>query len=180
MGDKDMHKISKESLIIDEHYFDFDNKTVFNISKELSNLFGNLTDRLNSKYPINKGVLLLRLAKGEPLTVISLWEKGELKDGLLIKLPAKSSLFEQVIAHNQAYIEDFSASFSGNFFEKKLLLNEESKTFVLQPLRFQNNIFGLIGFSSETPLVFTVFEESQTQQLISSFAEIAFSRVGYL
>jgi len=175
-----MHKISKESLIIDEHYFDLGDKAVSLTSKELSDLFGNLIHRLNSKYQINRGVLLLHLVEGEPLTVISLWENGELRDGLLIKLTAKSSLFEQVMAHNQVYIEDFSASFSGSFFEKKLFLDEESKTFVLQPLRFQNNIFGLIGFSSATPMAFTVFEEPQTQRLISAFADVAFDKLGYL
>jgi transcriptional regulator with GAF, ATPase, and Fis domain len=139
---------------------------------EPSELFFQLTRRLRSQFNINKGVLLLRSGAGAPLAAISTWHNGQTREGLAIKLPSESSLFEKVAKQGQVYTDNFCGSFTGNFFEKKLLLEDNSRSFVLQPIKHGAEVIGLLGFSSEQPTAFTLFEEGELDQIVSDFAAI--------
>ena len=113
-----------------------------------SELFFELTRQLKSRFNINRGVLLLRVPSEESLAAISTWHNGQTREGLAIKLPTESSLFTHVADDGEVYTENFCASFSGNFFEKKLLLDDSSRSFVLQPLKHDGEVIGLLGFLS--------------------------------
>jgi transcriptional regulator with GAF, ATPase, and Fis domain len=139
---------------------------------EPSELFFQLTRRLKSQFNINKGVLLLRSGAGSPLAAISTWHNGQTREGLAIKLPTESSLFEKVAKQGQVYTDNFCGSFTGNFFEKKLLLEDTSRSFVLHPIKHAGEVIGLLGFSSEQPTAFTLFEEGELDQIVSDFAAI--------
>ncbi len=137
-----------------------------------SELFFELTRQLKSRFNINRGVLLLRVPSEESLAAISTWHNGQTREGLAIKLPTESSLFAHVADDGEVYTENFCASFSGNFFEKKLLLDNSSRSFVLQPLKHDGEVIGLLGFSSEEPTAFTLFGEGVVDQMAADFAGI--------
>ena len=139
---------------------------------ELSETFVGLTRRLRVQYPIDKGVLIVRQEDGDQLAAISTWDHGVVRDGLKLNLPTGSSLFEKVAEHGRTYTEDFCESFSGNFFERKLLLDEHSRCFVVQPLKSEGRVLGLLGFSSHTESAFAMFEEGALDSIASKFGEI--------
>ncbi len=125
----------------------------------LAEAFHTLTDQLHKEYDIDKGVLVLRPDAGRQLAAVSTWNRGALRDGLRLNLPVESSLFEKVAEQGHVYTEDFCESFSGNFFERKLLLDDDSRSFVLQPLKSEGRVLGLLGYSSRKPMAFVTFEE---------------------
>ena len=137
-----------------------------------SELFFELTRYLESHFSISRGVLLLRDDADTPLAAVSTWHNGQTREGLSIKLPSESSLFTKVADQGSVYTDNFCASFSGNFFEKKLLLDDASQSFVLQPLKHNGEVIGLLGFSSEEPTAFTLFEEGAVEGVVADFAEI--------
>ena len=152
-------------------------ETSHNGDSEPSEIFFEFTRQLKSELNINKGVLLLRPDAGAPLAAVSTWNNGQTRQGLAIKLPSDSSLFEQVASLGRVYTDNFCATFSGNFFEKKLLLEEDSKSFVLQPLKHQSEVIGLLGFSSSQATAFTLFEEGAVDKAVADFTEIIKERL---
>jgi len=147
-------------------------RTAMSTEQGPSELFFELTRRLKSQFNINRGVLLLRVPSEESLAAISTWHNGQTREGLALRLPVESSLFAHVADDGEVYTENFCASFSGNFFEKKLLLDDNSRSFVLQPLKHDGEVIGLLGFSSEEPTAFTLFEEGLVDQIAADFAGI--------
>lgn len=125
----------------------------------LSKRFFSLTQELQKDFEIDKGVLVLRDQRKRKLAAISTWRQGQEHDGLSLNLPVDSSLFEKVAEDGQVYTEEFCDSFSGNFFERKLLLDDDSRSFVLHPLKSDGQVIGLLGYSSCKPSAFAMFAE---------------------
>ncbi len=139
---------------------------------DLTEMFSALTRELRKKYAIHKGVLVLRNENNHRLAAVTTWNNGAVRDGLTVNLPPESSLFEKVAEHGSVYTEDFCDAFSGNFFERKLLLENESRSFVVQPLKIDGEVVGLIGYSSEEPTAFAMFEEGAGEKVAADLAEI--------
>jgi GAF domain-containing protein len=138
----------------------------------ITEAFAEFTRALGEHFHINRGVLIIRQPDTEALSAVSTWREGVLVDGLMINLPKDSSLFEKITDTGCCYTENFCGSFSGNFFERKLLLDENSRSFAVQPLKCHGEVIGLIGFSSEQPTAFSMFEEGLVDDLARRFAEI--------
>jgi hypothetical protein len=145
--------------------------------RELSEQFFELTQQLRKKFEISKGVLVLRQEQPKRMAAISTWKHGQERDGLTINLPDDSSLFEKVAEQGQVYTENFCDSFVGNFFERKLLLDDTSRSFVLQPLKANGHVVGLVGYSSENPMAFAVFEEGVLEEKAQQFASVIAARM---
>ena len=85
----------------------------FNFESELpqdaniSDIFCELTRRLEIKFDINKGVLVIRNQDENSFLAVSTWHNGEFLDGLAISLPTEPSLFEQVAADGQVFSDSF-------------------------------------------------------------------------
>jgi len=139
---------------------------------DLSEVFFELTRYLNRDFEINKGVLVLRQERPRKLAAVSTWSNGLGRDGLALNLPCDSSLFEQVAENGQVYTENYCGAFSGNFFERKLLLGENSRSFVLQPLKSNGSVVGLLGYSSESATAFTMFEEGTLDGVAEVFGSV--------
>ncbi|HWR82262.1 MAG TPA: GAF domain-containing protein [Candidatus Deferrimicrobium sp.] len=124
----------------------------------VSEIFIAVTEQMNHHLGIDKGVLVVREAEPARMTAVATWHNGVGHEGLALRLPAAPSLFEQVAQHGIVYTEDFCAAFSGNFYERKLLLDDTSRSFVLQPLKSHGRVVGLLGYSSRRPTAFMTFE----------------------
>lgn len=148
-----------------------DLEQLFEQTHSSSELFFELTEYLKEQFSIGKSTLIIR-ESDSVLSAISTWNHGQRNDGLSLNLPHSQSLFEKVMEHGRLYTEYYSDSFSGNFFERKLLLDDNSKSFALLPLNCDGRIIGLIGFSSENPGAFAMLEEGDSADIINRFAEL--------
>ncbi len=142
---------------------------VFEQESDPAEIFFEITNHLKDKYKIGKGVLVLK-QEDSSLSAISTWANGQKRDGLSLILPPSKSLFEKVIEDGNLYTESFSNSFSGNFFERKLLLEPLTQSFALSPLKFEGEVIGLVGFSSQNPTAFAMLEEGDADALLDRFA----------
>ncbi len=138
----------------------------------LSEIFFHVTRELRKRYNISKGVLVVRHDSTHRLAAISTWNNGATRDGLAVNLPVDSSLFEKVAEHGSVYTEEYCGSFSGNFFERKLLLDDTSRSFVVQPLKSNGEVVGLLGYSSEEPTAFAMFDEGAMEKVAADLAGI--------
>jgi hypothetical protein len=141
-------------------------------SQVLSDEFAHLTKELRRKVPVDRCVLILKKDIDSRLAAVASWDHGILNDGLAINLPHDNSLFDKVGEDGRLYTENFCTSFSGNFFERKLLIDGNSQSFALQPLRHDGHLVGLVGMSSEKPMAFVLLEEGTCWQVMSRFAAV--------
>ena len=155
----------------------FDFESALPDNAELSEIFFELTRRLEAQYSINKGVLMLKNTAENGFSAVSTWHNGELRDGLAINLPTDPSLFNDVASDGIVYTEQYSGIFNGNFFERKLLLDENSQSFMLHPLKHEGKVIGMLGYSSEEPTAFTMFEQGALASVASEFASIIYNRL---
>ena len=138
---------------------------------ELAEAFGGLTRQLRRRYPIDKGVLVLRDQHCR-LAAISTYNQGLVREGLTLNLPSGVSLFEKVAEDGRVYTEEFVGSFSGNFFERKLLLDDDSRCFVVQPLKSDGRVMGLLGYSSRCEGAFVTFDEGALDEIAGRFGSM--------
>ena len=132
--------------------------------------FTRFTSRLRKSISVDKCILVLRRDSEDRLAAVASWDHGQISDGLAINLPHDNSLFEKVTEDGRLYTENFCDSFSGNFFERKLLIDSESRSFALQPLRHDGHLVGLVGMSSEKAMAFTMLEEGTLENVLNQFA----------
>lgn len=139
---------------------------------DLSELFLGLTDNLSRHIEINRGVLILRRRDTGRLAAYTIWNNGQSREGLRINLPEATSLFEKVAEDGMVYSENFCDLFSGNFFERKLLLDDYSQSFVVVPLKSAGEVVGLIAYSSEQTTAFTVVENGCLDGIAGRFGSV--------
>jgi GAF domain len=136
----------------------------------LTEEFTRLTKRLRKQLDVDKCILILKRPAENRLAAVASWDHGVVSDGLAINLPHDNSLFEKVTEDGALYTENFCGSFSGNFFERKLLIDSESRSFALQPLRHDGHLVGMVGMSSEKPMAFTLLEEGELGNVFDRLA----------
>lgn len=154
----------------EEKDISFDFGSSFSKDARISELFSELTRRLEVKYDITKGVLVLRNLNDDAFSAVSTWHNGEVLDGLKISLPNDASLFEQVARDGRVFSDSYYGMFSGNFFEKKLLVDDTTRSYVLHPLKHEGQIIGMIGYSSGKESAFTMIEEGALQNVTNELA----------
>lgn len=139
---------------------------------DLSELFQRLTLMISRSVSINKGVLIVQQDGTEQLAAVSTWDHGTIRDGLSLTLPRESSLFSQVASDGQTHRRIGTDDFSGNFFERKLLLDDKSRSFILHPLKSEGRIVGLVGYSSHEAADFTCITDGRFDEATSTLADL--------
>jgi transcriptional regulator with GAF, ATPase, and Fis domain len=122
-------------------------------------LFTGLSRSLLQEYDIKKGFLALREGDQTRFLAVAAFKEGRTQKNLSLRLPNVSSLFEKVAESGQIFSENFAALFDGNYMERQLLLDDDTASFMLRPLKCDTKVVGLIGFSSETSEAFVTMEE---------------------
>ena len=122
-------------------------------------LFNRLSRSLLQEFDIKKGFLALREGDQTRFLAIAAWKEGKTRKNLSLRLPNISSLFEKVVESGQIYSENFAALFDGNYMERQLLLDDDTVSFMLRPLKHDTRVVALIGYSSEVSEAFVAFEE---------------------
>ena len=123
---------------------------------DISTVFDRLVLFLSERHKIDKGVMLVCGDEDGQLGVVSVWDERGLKAGLTLTLPAENSLFQKVVRSGEKMTLDLPPSFEGNFFERKLLVDESTSSMLLIPLSGESQVVGMIGFSSSLPGLNTI------------------------
>ncbi len=142
----------------------------------ISDLFVEFSSNLAEKLSINRSVLILNQQQTNQLAAISTWENGVVRDGLTITLPSESSLLIKVAEKGVANTIDSPVDFSGNFFEKKLLFNNESKSLTIQPLIYDEKVIGLVTLSSISGELTNKKSQSLIQEAAEQLASLIIKR----
>jgi len=134
----------QDSSEITAHAFD----SILGKAHNINKLFFSFLKKFNRYLPVNRAALVIHSGRDKTLKVIAL--KGETaREGLALTLPAENSLLHRVYNSRAVYIANQPFYFSGNFIERKILLNPETKAVMVAPLFDGGNIFGLICISSQ-------------------------------
>lgn len=169
-NNSDGRPFREESPAADLNHQDNDLDRDFANQQDPSELFFDIIDSLKERYTLNKCVLILKRGQ-EPLSAISTWSNGLRQEGLTLNLPHKESLFEKALEDGRLYTENFNGLFSGNFFERKLLLDDQSRSFALRPLKSDGRVVGMVGFSSTNPTAFALMEDGDSADILDRFAD---------
>ncbi|MBD3403827.1 hypothetical protein GF420_13110 [candidate division GN15 bacterium] len=133
-------------------------------------IFVGLTSRLQSAYPIRKALLILKEGDHNRFCAVATFNDGAVRKNLSLRLPMQSSLFEKVAEDRHIYTENYYSLFSGNTFERNLLLDDWCQSFAVIPLVTDGLVIGILGFSSDQPNAFVTFEEGVLDRVIDRLA----------
>ena len=155
--------------------FEFGSNIPENI--DLHELFSELTRRLKAHFNIDRGVFILRSADGEYFSAVSTWNDNKVRNNISINLSAEPSLISKVAENGIVFSDSITNEFSGNFFERKLLFNDDSQSYVLQPLKHEGQVVGMLGYSSIDPTAFSTFEEGVLDKVADELGTIIANRI---
>jgi GAF domain-containing protein len=140
------------------------------LDSDLTEVFSALTRELQNLYEFDRAVLLIRENGNTRFTAVSTWDNGRLRRNLTVVIPGESSLFEKIAETGRIYSEEYCGLFSGNPFERDLLFTDGTQSYALQPLKYDGEVVGLIGFSSTEPSAFATFEEGALSRIADQLA----------
>jgi hypothetical protein len=126
---------------------------------EPAGMFSEFTRCLEREFDISKGFLAIREGDHTRFMAVATFIKGKTRKNLSLRVPSMPSLFEQVSESGQIYSDSFAELFDGNLIEKRLIIDDDTISFMLRPLKHEGTVVGLIGYSSDVPEAFVVFEE---------------------
>ncbi|MCP4684620.1 MAG: hypothetical protein GY867_04135 [bacterium] len=127
---------------------------------------------LEQGFPIRKGLLALRGKNETRFLAVASWGTEKGRRNLSLRLPTVSSLFEKVAEDGRGYVDNSAVLFDGNQIERRLLLAEDTQSFVLRPVKYDGCIVALLGYSSDRADAFAALEESVLNQVMESFGEL--------
>lgn len=131
--------------------------------------FSRLLERL---LEIRKGFLALREGNQTRFLAIASWKDDGTQRTLSLRLPQAASFFEKVAEHGQLYSESITQFFDGNTVERRLLFDEDTVSFMLRPLKYDGQLVGLLGYSSDVPEAFVTVESGQLDPAFEQLAAI--------
>ena len=141
------------------------------VCREPREVFTEFTRELTRVYDIGKGFLAVREGGMTRFLAMASWSRGRYHKNLSLKLPTTNSLFEKVAEHGQIYTENFAELRDGNLIERRLLLDKETRSFMLRPLKHHGRVIGLLGYSSDNPDAFVTFEEGLLDSVLDDFGD---------
>jgi len=133
--------------------------------------FLELTRVLEHQFSIHKAMLAVREDRAARFIAVATWDKGRCRRNLSLRLPTDRTLFAAVIEHGQMFAENFAELFDGSVIERQLLLDDDTQSFMLRPLKHEGTVVGLLGFGSANPDAFLLFEEGLFDRVMERLAE---------
>lgn len=137
--------------------------------------FVNLARALEETFDVSKGLLVLREQSRARFHAVATVSNGRIRRNLSLLLPLSNTLFSAVIAQGQIYTENFTALYDGSLIERQLLIGDDTRSFVLRPLKQDGEVVGLVGFSSSRDDAFVLFEEGLFDPVFDLLAAAAVS-----
>ncbi len=144
---------------------EFDIDTRYAGDADPAAIFIDLTRALQDRFPI------IREGDSTRYTVTALVsDRGERKN-LSLRLPAESSLIRQAAEDGDVFTDTFFGLFSGSTFEKHLLIDSRTEAFMLQPVKYEGRVVGIVGFSSNVADAFLTFDTDRLAAVLERLGE---------
>jgi len=138
----------------------------------LSDLFLAITKKLQERFEIDRGLLAIREIDTTHFLATSSFDGRKLRKNLSLRIPSDSSLFEKVAESRDVYTDEYFDLFSGNPFEKRVLMSESTRSYIIIPIKQAGEIVGLLGYSSETPMAFAALAAMPLEQITEQLARM--------
>ena len=139
--------------------------------KNIHQFFFAVTKKLYKIFSISAAILVLHSNRDHSLRVIDIKKAGYSGEALSLILPDKDSLLYSVYRDETIFSESDPDKFNGNFLERKLLLDQTTKSLVICPINDDGRISGLLCLASSLPSAFNsegaVFLETISRQFRS-------------
>lgn len=137
----------------------------------LAEIFFELTRQLQEQFEINRGLLAIRENSSTRFLATATFSQRKIRKNLSLRIPEESSLFSKVAEQREIFTDEFFDLFSGNSFEKKLLLDDDTRSYVILPIKQEGEVIGLLGYSSTTPYAFSTLERIGLERLTFPLAQ---------
>jgi transcriptional regulator with GAF, ATPase, and Fis domain len=167
---------NKRNYLTDEKELSFEFGSNLPENANLSDIFMELTRRLKSKYEINRGVFIMRSRTDAKFSAISTWNEDKIRNNISINVSMEPSLVEKVAENGVVFSECSTCEFSGNFFERNLIIGSDSQSYVLQPLKHEGKVVGMLGYGSVCSTAFSTIDEGALDKFAETFGEIIGNR----
>jgi hypothetical protein len=135
-------------------------------------MFFEFTRILEQGFAIRKGLLALREASQTRFLAAASWGVRKGRRNLSLRLPGVSSLFEKVAEDGRGYMDSLPESFDGRHLERRLLLDDDTQSFILRPIKFEGRVVALLGYSSDRVDAFAALEDSVLDKVIESLGRM--------
>ena len=145
---------------------------LFRKQKNVYKLFFSITKKLHKLFSISTAVLVVRSTRDGHLKVIAIKRPTYSREGLALTLPEKDSLFYSVLRNPAIYTENFSPGFDGNFIERKLMLDDRTKSLAICPIITNGVVAGLVCFTSPAVYAFQSFQEGFLDPVLKQFGAV--------
>jgi hypothetical protein len=148
--------------------------------KNINKLFFAIAKKLNRAFDITSAVLVIRSVRDSSLKVIAIKKDHYSREGLALTLPDRDSLLYNVLRKASLHTEYIVENFSGNFIEKKLLLDDKSRTLAICPIISNNSVSGLLCLASPSSSAFELFENGALDSILKQLGSIMAGTAGRL
>ena len=145
---------------------------LFRRNNNIYKLFFSLCKKLNKLFSLSTAVLVVHSVRDNSLKVIAVKNSKHSPEGISLTLPDQDSLLHSVFNDGSLHIDNSLEHFSGNFFEKKLLLGEEANSLAIIPINHDGNRIGLFCLASPRTNAFDLLDESLLRPVTAQFGEV--------
>lgn len=128
---------------------------------------------LEETFGIHRGLLAVREGRAARFLAVATWQNGRERRNLSLRLPLENTLFAAVIDQGQIYTQSFAALYDGSVLERRLLIDDDTQSFMLRPLKHDGEVIALLGFSSRHADAFVLFEEGVFDSVFKRLAALA-------
>ncbi len=133
-------------------------------------LFFSFIKKLGRMIPVSRAVLVVKSPRDGRLKVIALKGTRASREGLALSIPQSDSLLDRIFESRATYTAHDPFGFSGNFIERRILLDESTASLMISPLSANGDIFGLIGLASPEEYAFADHREEFLGRVIQKLA----------
>jgi GAF domain-containing protein len=134
-------------------------------------IFTRFTEHLERVYAIDRGFLAVREGDHAQFTAVASWQQGRERRNLTLQLPSQGSLLQKVAEDGQVFAETFAELYDGNMIERRLLMDDETQSFMLRPLKHEGRVVAMLAYSSNDSDAFAAFNEQLLDPVFNQLAE---------
>ena len=138
---------------------------------QLNDLLTKLIRKMMRFFPIDKATITFYDARDEMLRVSQVYENGSIKRGLRLNFPVRNSLMYQVLMHGYPVVDNFPEKLSSNVIERKILLNNMTRSVLVVPLIYDGIKMGLLSLTSQKEYAFGLYLEGVCEGMVEDFGK---------
>ncbi|MCP4567823.1 MAG: hypothetical protein GY841_09625 [FCB group bacterium] len=138
-------------------------------NKEFNISFHQLIEKLGRFFVIDKASLAFYDDNAKRLRVTHMYDNRSLKTGLTLNFPTKGSMLYQVLAQGFPVADNYPDHISAGIIEKKILLNNATRSVLMVPLLLDSTKLGLLSLASSNENVFGLYLEGVGVGMVEQF-----------